>query len=255
MLIRGDSAEILPIEGVRIHLVCTSPPYLADMEGDIYPDLDSYRAAMRAVMAGCFEMLIDGGVICWNILNHGGMNLTAKAAFDLEEVGFRFWRSITWEKADNLGVGFTHTMKRPFALNWIPNCITESLLIYIKGRKRRAYPQYPLNLALARKFRTDIWHMDPVVKIGADGVNRLGHDSPFPIQLAVNCIEFFTLPGEIVLDPFVGSGTSLYACAQVEPARRGIGIEILDKHIQTCIRELQGKGQTLWGWALNQGVK
>jgi site-specific DNA-methyltransferase (adenine-specific) len=253
VLIQGDSTKVLPIDGQEVHLVVTSPPYIAGMDGDLYPDLPTYREAMRTVMRGCYEMLVDGGMIIWNILNHKGMNLISKASEDLEEVGFSFWRSITWVKGDNQGAGFQHTMVRPYALNWIPNCISEGILMYVKGTKRPYDSDHKINLALAKQFRTDVWHIMPVVKIGAGGENRLGHDSPFPRKIPINCIEFFTSPGEIVLDPFVGSGTTLYAAAQVDPARRAIGIEILDKHIVTCCRELTSKSYTLFAYQMTQG--
>lgn len=256
VLIRGDSTKVLPIEGQEAHLVCTSPPYfLAGKEGNIYPDLQSYREAMRAVMRGCYEMLVEGGIIAWNTLCLKGLNLPAYAAIDLEDSGFRFWRSFTWRKPDNVGVGFIHCRQHPVALSYIPNCLTEQVIVYTKGEKRKRNDDFPINFPLAERFHTDIWDLSPVVKIGAGGKNRLGHDSPYPKALAINLVEFFSCPGEWVVDPFVGSGTTLYAAAQVTPSRRAIGIEILDKHIETCLRELRRKGQTLFGWAMEQGIE
>ena len=253
-LIHGDSTKVLPIEGQEIHLALTSPPYfMAGKKGNIYPDLQSYREAMRAVMRGCYEMLVEGGVLAWNTLCLKGLNLPAYAAIDLESVGFKMFRVFTWRKPDNVGVGFIHCRQNPVALSYIPNCLTEQVLVYTKGEKRKANSDFPINFALAEKFHTDIWDLSPVVKIGAGGKNRLGHDSPYPKSLAINLIEFFSCPGEVVLDPFVGSGTTLYAAAQVHPARRAIGIEILDKHIESCRLELIRKSHTLFAYQMTQG--
>jgi len=244
-LIRGDSTELLPL-GEPVHLVVTSPPYFLGKEGDLYKSWDEYRQAMKKVMKGCYDSLIDGGVIAWNILAHGGRNLPAYAAQDLEEVGFLFWRKIIWKKLDSQGKGFAHTEVRPVALNYIPNCITEEILVYTKGEKRPRDERFTLNLGLARRFKTDLWVMTPVIKIRADGTNVEEHDSPFPLDLPLACIEFFTLPGETVLDPFVGTGTTLLACAHSVPPRKGLGIEILERHARRALRNLREQSNTLW---------
>lgn len=250
-LIHGDSTKILPLNK-EVALTVTSPPYFMGKEGDIYKTFEEYREAMRTVMRGCFDCMIDGGIIVWDILAHSGLNLPAYAAQDLEEVGFSFWRKITWKKLESQGKGFAHTEMRPVTLNYIPNCITEDLLIYSKGEKRRRDERYQLNIVLARRFKTDVWNMKPVIKIRADGTNVEDHDSPFPLDLPMACIEFFTLPDEIVLDPFVGTGTTLKACALANPPRRGIGIEILKRHVIRTIRNLRSGTNTLWAYAAEQ---
>lgn len=253
-LILGDSTKVLPLDE-EVHLIITSPPYFAKKKGDIYPDLSSYRNAMRMVMKGCFDSLIEGGLICWNLCSHSGIHLTAYAAIDLEEIGFRYWREVVWRKSQSSGWGFVHTERSPYALNYNPNLLSERILIYSKGKKRPADKRFQLDMALARRFRTDVWHFEPVHKFNPRGENIVAHDSPFPHILPALCIEFFSLPGELVLDPFAGTATTLLAAAQAYPARRAVGIEILPEFAERAKRNLELGAVTFFNWQMAEGEK
>lgn len=68
---------------------------------------------------------------------------------------------------------------------------------------------------------------------------RIGHPAPFPLELPRRCIKLFSFVGDVVLDPFVGSGTTLLACYQLQ--RIGIGVEISSTYCQIAAQRLQAE--------------
>ncbi|RLG41385.1 MAG: site-specific DNA-methyltransferase, partial [Thermoproteota archaeon] len=72
---------------------------------------------------------------------------------------------------------------------------------------------------------------------------RIGHPAPFPLELPKRCIKLFSFVGDIVLDPFLGSGTTLIACALL--GRRGIGVEIDRNYCELAKNRLIKEGNIL----------
>ena len=77
----------------------------------------------------------------------------------------------------------------------------------------------------------------PVFKIGRGGENRYGHTAPFPPKLPLLSVTTFTNKGDIVLDPFLGSGTS--AIVSAKNGRTGIGIELNEDYLNLCKKRIE----------------
>jgi DNA modification methylase len=73
-----------------------------------------------------------------------------------------------------------------------------------------------------------VWNLTPA--------HRQGHPAPFPVELARRCIRLSTWPGEVVFDPFAGSGTTLLAARQL--GRRAIGVEASERYCELAARRL-----------------
>lgn len=79
-----------------------------------------------------------------------------------------------------------------------------------------------------------------VWNFSGESKNKIGHPSPFPIELPRRCIKLFSYVEDTVLDPFLGSGTTLIAC--LETNRRGVGVEIDNKYCDLSVKRLREHG-------------
>jgi DNA modification methylase len=89
------------------------------------------------------------------------------------------------------------------------------------------------------KFRRDIVPITPVIKINADGENTVGHTAPYPEEIPELAVRFFSGVGDVVLDPFMGSGTTGLVCKRLH--RHFIGIEIDETYYNLAKKRITDK--------------
>jgi DNA modification methylase len=98
-------------------------------------------------------------------------------------------------------------------------------------------PENTIDLDLIKKWRRDIVRINPVVKINAKGMNKIGHTAPYPIAIPEMAIKFFSCTNDLIYDPFIGSGTT--AVVAKENKRNYIGSEISSNYYEIAVRSLQ----------------
>jgi adenine-specific DNA-methyltransferase len=235
----GDCRELLrQIPDETIQLVVTSPPYNLGKEYEKKLDLPEYAAQQREVIRECVRVLKPTGSLCWQVGNF----VDAGAIIPLDSLlypvfagyGLKMRNRIIWHFAHGLHcsrrlsgryeVVLWFTKNDDYVFNLDPIRIPQKYpgKKYFKGPKAGQYSCNPLG-----KSPGDVWEI-PNVK--SNHVEKTGHPCQFPVELIERLVLALTNPGDWVLDPFLGAGTSIIAA--IRHNRRGVGAEVVDRYVQ-----------------------
>jgi len=223
----AESMEELP--DCSVHLMVTSPPYNVGKEYDEDLTLEEYRAFLRRVMAEVFRVLVPGGRACVNVANLGRRPYLPLHAFiiqDMLELGFLMRGEIIWDKAASASPstawGSWCSPQNPTLRD-----THEYILVFSKQTLGRANPagrRATIRREEFLEFTRSVW------RFPAQQAHRVGHPAPFPVELPRRLIELYTFEGEVVLDPFMGSGTT--ALAALATGRIFVGYEIEPQYVR-----------------------
>ena len=248
-----------------VHLMITSPPYFdtkmysrEPIEGDLgnIHNVDEWFEKIGEVWKEVYRILQPGRKAFINIMNlpirveNGGfrtLNLAGRTIDVCEKIGFVFKRDIIWHKTNAVRA---HFGTYPYPGGILINNMHEFILEFDKPEKK-GFNKYghltkdqKEQSKLDKEFwlsikKSDVWVMKPQ----GSGDNRR-HIAPFPYELPYRLIKAFSYIGEIVLDSFVGSGTTLLAAADLK--RNGIGYEIVPEIANDAIKDLKNYQTKLW---------
>ncbi len=201
-----------------VDLVVTSPPYNVGIEYGAHDDdkgWDEYEKTMRSVISNLFRVVRDGGRVCWNIPSFSSrQNLYETFLRLFREAGFKQYAEIIWNK-DQIS---SRTAWGSFCSASEPNILPshEYILVFYKGSKNHGAGESDLTKEEFIPWTNGMWNIRPETDSN--------HPAPFPLALPKRLIKMFTYPGRLVMDPFMGSGTS--GVAAVELGRSFIGFEL-----------------------------
>lgn len=204
-----------------IHLMVTSPPYNVSKDYDENLSLNEYLNLLRNVLRETYRVLVNGGRACINVANIGRkpyIPLTMYVNQIMHELGFLMRGEIIWDKSASSGVSLAWGSFQS-ASNPVLRDTHEYILVFSKGNFKRDKKD-KINTISKENFMEwskSIW------KFSAVSAKKIGHPAPFPIELPRRLIEFYTFENDIILDPFIGSGTS--ALAALELKRNFVGYE------------------------------
>jgi DNA modification methylase len=199
---------------------------------------------LRAVFADCVRVLEPGGRIAVNVANLGRKpyrSLSADVISILQDdLGLLLRGEVIWEKATTSS-GSCAWGSFARASNPVLRDMTERVIIASKGRFSRAVALkdrrrlgLPHESTLANDEFVDVTR--DVWRIDAESATRIGHPAPFPIELPRRLIDLYTYRGDIVVDPFCGSGTTLVAAART--GRVGVGYDTEAKYVELAEKRL-----------------
>ncbi|MFH0978318.1 MAG: site-specific DNA-methyltransferase [Candidatus Woesearchaeota archaeon] len=203
-----------------VHLMVTSPPYNVGKEYDQDLTLNEYKALLRNVMKETHRVLVNGGRACINIANVGRkpyIPLHSHIIEIMSELGFLMRGEIIWDKASSAGTS-TAWGSWKSAKNPILRDVHEYILVFSKGNfSRDLKGKDTISRDEFMQFTKSIWNFNAV------SARSIGHPAPFPEELPRRLIEFYTFEGDVVLDPFIGSGQT--ALAALKTKRKFVGYD------------------------------
>ena len=240
------------IPDASVALVVTSPPYFAGKEyeealghGEIPATYLQYLDMLSAVFAECVKKLEPGGRIAVNVANLGRRpyrSLSSDVVAILErDLKLLLRGEVIWQKARG-SAGSCAWGSFQKATNPVLRDLTERVVIASKGRFDRALTtaqrkedNLPFLSTLAREQfmdgTTDVWEMAP------ESARRVNHPAPFPIELPLRLIDLYTYKGDLVLDPFMGSGTT--AVAAVRAGRHFVGYDTDAEYVRDALGRVE----------------
>lgn len=211
------------------HLMVTSPPYNVGKEYDENLSLEEYTDLIKNVMKETYRVLVPGGRACINIANLGRkpyIPLHSYIINDMLEIGFLMRGEIIWNKGSG-AAGSCAWGSWKSAANPTLRDSHEYILVFSKedfSRKRVKNRKDTITKEEFLEFTKSIWTLP------TESAKKIGHPAPFHIELPYRLIQLYTFENDVVLDPFIGSGTT--ALAAIKTNRRFIGYDIDPEYVK-----------------------
>lgn len=237
-LIQGDCLDLMQeIPGGSVDMVLTSPPY--DNLRDYNKSLVWNQTIWESVIRQLYRVIKEGGLCVWIVsdatVNGSETGTSFKQALFAKSIGFRLYDTMIWDKGSSGAIGRINGYVDVFDYMFILSKGKPNKENTIRDKKNKRYgerkhPSCRDRDGVVRKSynsikvinqlgkRHNIWRIDPCKKKS----ERL-HPAPFPVNLANDHVISWSNPSDIVLDPFMGSGTVGIACKNL--GREFIGIE------------------------------
>ncbi len=259
----GDSRELDWIPDASVHLVVTSPPYWTLKE---YPphksqlgmieDYEAFHDELDKVWSHCFRALVPGGRlvcvvgdVCLSRRRHGKhsvMPMHADIVVRARRIGFDNLSPIFWYKISNASYEVENGsafLGKPYEPNAIVKNDVEFILMLRKAGGYRQPTEEQRNASRLSKEEHQAWFQQ--VWNGLTGESTKHHPAPYPEELAYRLVRMFSFVGDTVLDPFMGTGTTLLAASRT--GRNGIGVEIEPKYVKMAEARLEKSISSLFG--------
>jgi DNA modification methylase len=208
----SESMDELPENS--IHLMITSPPYNVSKEYDEDLTLEEYRELLRRVLRETHRVLVEGGRACVNVANVGRKPYIPFHAFIAEDMiglGYSMRGEIIWNKAGSAGPS-TAWGSWKSASNPTLRDVHEYILIFSKDSFARKAEGKKSTIGRDEFLE----YTKSICTFPSASARRIGHPAPFPLELPRRLIQLYSFEGDVVLDPFVGSGSTCIAALMSE---------------------------------------
>jgi len=233
-LYEGDARNLDAFEAGSVGLVMTSPPYWnARREYASWPTYAAYLDDMAAVWRECYRVLGAGGRIAVNVPDGYGrpgsggyLPLGDDTARALQTAGFTLRGVVIWYKGGAVARNSTAWGSWQSASNPSLRDCYEVLVIAHKGSPRRPGPA-AIDRETFLAATVSVWEIQPA--------RSRWHPAPFPAELARRVIELYSFPGDLVLDPFAGTATTVWAAAAA--GRLGVGVDLSAAYLARAVAE------------------
>lgn len=237
IIYNNDILKITAIPQNSIDLIVTSPPYNVDIHYNSHKDNISYADYLEFTkkwIKKVYDLAKDDGRFCLNIpldKNKGGQqSVGADITKIAKEVGWKYHSTIIWNEGNisrRTAWGSFMSASAPYVIAPV-----EIILILYKKRWKKTSGSRKSDITKDEfmKWTNGVWNFN------GESKKKVGHPAPFPIELPRRCIKLFSFVGDIILDPFLGSGTTLIASYLNN--RKGVGVEIDKKYCDLAIRRL-----------------
>ncbi len=239
-IIIGDCRKALKtLPDNSVHLVITSPPYnigIGDEDWDSLP-WGEYLELTKAWLKECYRVLVNGGKICINLPFNDRNNIASLHQKITEGLGFKFknniaWVKWNWQRKEKFAVSKWKLEKYKFPSQPNPILINayEIILVMQKGytNRRGMYSRKDLTYQEFQELKYNVWLIPPIT-------NR-SHPAPYPTELPRRLIKLYSLPGDTVLDPFLGTGSTTEAAKELN--RNSVGIELNPEYIEMAKKKI-----------------
>jgi modification methylase len=233
-IILGSAENMAALPNNSVHLMITSPPYNVSKEYDEDLGLQEYLQLLKNVFTETYRVLVNGGRACINIANLGRkpyIPLSAHISQMMLELGFNMRGEIIWNKAASASPS-TAWGSWQSASNPTLRDIHEYILVFSKGdyKREKGTKENTISRDQFMEYTKSIWTMN------AESAKRIGHPAPFPEELPFRLLQLYSFTNDIILDPFMGSGTT--AVAALKNNRNFLGYEISEEYIKLAQKRL-----------------
>lgn len=214
-----------------VDLSITSPPYNVGIEynnTDDNKEWKQYIDTMSSVVKELYRITRSGGRVVWNIPSFSSIqNLYEIFLSIFRNSGFKQYAEIIWCKNQIS----SRTAWGSFASASEPNILPshEYILVFYKDCKNHGKGEDSIDKNNFIRYTDGMWRISPET--------NSNHPAPFPIELPNRCIEMFSYVGELVFDPFCGSGTTLRSAKNLK--RNYIGVDISEQYCNIANKRLE----------------
>jgi site-specific DNA-methyltransferase (adenine-specific) len=260
-VIHHHSCETMSeLKADSVALTVTSPPYWNAIDYDIhaanktehyrtrayalgYADYTDYLDWLERVFTEVWRVTKPGGfcaiVIGTVLLNGQHYPVPFDLIARLTQSGWLFHQDIIWHKCTAGVKRAGVTIQKPYPGYYYPNIMTEYILVFRKPGepiyKERSIEEkersdYPINKLFTYDIANNVWHIAPVPP------DQLDHPCPFPEEIPYRLIQLYSYQGELVLDPFAGSGQTTKVAKHLK--RKFVGYETIEKYVQLATARL-----------------
>ncbi len=269
-LLLGDARDMSFIDPESIHLVLTSPPYWTlkeyrDTEGQMghIEDYEAFLSELGQVWSRCYESLVPGGRlicvvgdVCLSRRKNNGRHTVVPLHASIQEqcrhIGYDNLAPIIWHKIANAayeveggGGGF---LGKPYEPNAVIKKDVECILMLRKPGGYRKPSNAARLLSVIGEANHRLWFQQ--IWTGLTGASTREHPAPYPLELARRLIRMFSFAGDTILDPFMGTGTTLVAAET--SGRSSIGVEVDPSYFEHARRRVEDSATELFSGATIQ---
>jgi site-specific DNA-methyltransferase (adenine-specific) len=240
-IICGDSRNMSAVLGASVQLIVTSPPYNVGKPYDSHGDtleLREYLHLLEEVWSECHRVLAPGGRIAINVANTFRQPYLPLHSYIIRQMlglGFLMRGEIIWDKGASAGVS-TAWGSFARASNPVLRDVHEYVLVFSKDSMKLelwqgsagAPPTSGITNQQFVDWTRSIWRLETESRLTGQGGKRYAHPAPFPVELPRRLMLLYTNRGDLVLDPFMGSGST--AVAAVQEGRQFLGYDISEEY-------------------------
>ena len=237
-----SSSDMSELPDNSVHLMVTSPPYNVGKEYDEDLTAQEYFDLLRSVWTEVYRVLVPGGRACVNIANIGRkpyMPLNSVITSQMSEIGYLMRGEVIWDKSASAGTSCAWGSWKS-ASNPVLRDTHEYILIFSKDQYNRSAKnrQSTISKDDFLELTKSIWTFP------AESARRVNHPAPFPIELPRRLIQLYTFSDDVVLDPFIGSGTT--AIASIQSGRHYIGYDTSEEYVQIAENRVADERESLF---------
>ncbi|GIK09379.1 MAG: methyltransferase [Anaerolineaceae bacterium] len=240
-IIFGTSENMKEIPDNSLHLMVTSPPYNVSKEYDEDLSLKEYLQLLRNVFTETHRVLVYGGRACVNVANLGRkpyIPLSDYISHMMIDIGFKMRGEIIWAKGAGAGVSMAWGSWQS-ASNPVLRDTHEYILVFSKGvfDRKKGDKENTITKEQFMEWTKSVWTMNP------ESAKKVKHPAPFPVELPYRLTQLYTFKGDIVLDPFMGSGST--AIAALKSERKYVGYDVDPEYIKIAEERIEPYKQQL----------
>lgn len=252
-IVVSDSRDLSQIGKNTVSLTVTSPPYHNAINydehqssqkwyrGTVGVSIESWLEEMKQVFSQVYQVTKPGGYCCIVIGNEiieGKIKLPLPAMLSVEltknDNGWKFFEEIIWNKVTGGKKRFRVTVQHPYPTYYYPNIMHEQIIILrkepfhnVKDKKSRLR----IDNIMKKEMANSVWHIAPVPPS-----YRKFHPAAFPEEIPYRLIQLYSNVGDLVLDPFTGSGQTPKMARFLK--RRYLGVDKSEKYVKIATKRV-----------------